>query len=273
MGHRVVQTDSALWVDIRRGIYQPAAPFAGPITETEIEQLFQSSNAVACRWFSESGRSAHSTPSSLSIYLASGPYDLKSVKGDARRKTRRGLERVNVRKSDLSEDVERLAYPIYVENLLRVGAMRSQKRIERKWRIWARAIRESRCVDFWTAWNGRILLAFMVAVRTPWGTQFVLHRSAQSGLSLYPNNALYYQATKEALDSGSSVVSTGLSAFSGERDGLHDFKSGMGFQVVPLAEDIAWRPFLRPVGAFLRTNYLHRLYSVSRRVRQLTGTS
>jgi len=274
MGHRVAKSSSTVWVDVRPFIYQPATPFQmDTIRQADVDEVLQSANAIACRWFSPLAVSeAAAEPDPLVVYIARPPFNLETLRGDARRKTRRGLERVEVRKASLSEEVEALAYPIYVDNIRRVGLMNSRKRILRRWQTWAAAIRGSQCVDFWTAWNETTLLAFMVAVRTPWGTQFVLHRSAQSSLPLYPNNALYYQATKDAFDSGSPIVSTGLSAFAREGDGLHEFKIRMGFEAVPLREKFAWCAFLRPFESYANSHRLRKLHAWITRARQLSGT-
>jgi hypothetical protein len=102
--------------------------------------------------------------------------------------------------------------------------------------------------------------AVSVAVRTPWGTEIVLQRSAGVGRGLYPNNALVYEMAKDSLSHGAAVISFGLSAYAGQNIGLDHFKQSMGFQPVRLEEHYTWKPLLRPFAPLLNPERLRSVY-------------
>lgn len=267
-GHRVIRTSSTLWIDVRPGVFQTAPPFPfNQIRSDEVEQIFKSRNVLVCRWFStkDDATTSHSSTESPMLYAAQSPYDLSSLDPKARNKTRRGLERVEVRRVDLDERTERLAYDVYADNVRRLGLFKTEKHINQRWRTWVNTIRKARCVEFWSAWRDRSLVAFTVAARTALGTELVMQRSSHPALDLHPNNALVYTVTKDAFERGSPLVSFGLSAFNGDKAGLHRFKIGMGFKAFPLQEHHQWHPWVRPLGPLLNRQRLLSAYqSLSR---------
>ena len=263
MGHRVIQTASSLWIDIRPRIFQPAPPFKfNDFYRDELSEVFKASNALACRWFDSKGSSseASSDEATQFLYLARPPYDLSDLSQNIRHNTRRGLKRVEVRRVAFDDTTERLAYSVYADDVRRLRLMKSEKSICHRWKTWVTAIRKSRGIEFWAAWQGQTIVAFSVIIQTPWGTEFVLNRSLHSALNLYPNNALIYKITRDAFDRGSPVVSLGLSAFAGDIEGLHRFKTNMGFEALPLQEHQTWHPFVRPVSFLLKPQSLRSIY-------------
>jgi hypothetical protein len=258
MGHRVVQTPSSLWVNIRPGIFQPAPPSClNNIPLAEVRDVLKSTNAVACRWFSPK---CGSKSSRNILYTAKPPYDLSCLHQKARNQTRRGLERVAVRLMEPSEETLRLAYPVYIDNVKRLNLFKNEKQIADKWGTWCNTLRIARCVDLWCAWHDQTIVAFTVAVRTPWGMELVLQRSARNALDLYPNNALVYTAIRHAFEQGSPLVSFGLGAFGGEKDSLHHFKKNMGFNDQQLDEHYAWHTLVRPLTPLLNSRRLRSVY-------------
>lgn len=262
-GHRVIQTPSSLWIDVRPLVFQTAPPFNfSQIQGDEVDEVFKSNNVLVCRWFSEDRASSEGDRrehGSL-LFAAKPPYDLSTLDQKARNQTRRGLERVEVRRVDLDERTERLAYDVYADNVRRLGLFKTEKHIDQRWRTWVNTIRKASCVEFWSAWQDRSLVAFTVAVRTGAETELVLQRSLYSSLRLYPNNALVYTVTKDAFERGSRLVSFGLSAYSGDKEGLHKFKIGMGFKALPLYEHLQWHPWVRPLGPLLNPQRLLSAY-------------
>jgi hypothetical protein len=264
LGHHVIQTGAVLWVDVRPGIFQPAASFHfHPVTKSDLAGVLRHRKLIACRWFSNGQTaSAASTISGPSVYNARAPYDLDSMHQKARNQTRKGLEKVSIKRVVLTESLEPQCFRVYTDNVKRLGLFRKESQIQRRWKRWVAAIRNGACAELWTAWSGPDLLAFTVAVRTPWGTELVLQRSAREGLSLCPNNVLVYEVARDAFRRGSDVVSFGLSSFSAANSGLDHFKENMGFRSVQLAEHYSWNPLLRPLVPLLtseRLRNMHRL--------------
>lgn len=262
MGHRVVRTTSSIWIDIRPRIFQPAPPFRLPhIDHGEALSLLRQTHAIGCRWFERAGASReNSDESGATLYVAREPYDVAHLPHSARHQTRRGLERIDVRKEKLDQTLEPLAFLVYSDTVKRLRLFRSDAQMSRRWRTWVRAIREAGGVEFWGGWRAGNMVAFAVTIETPWGTEFVLTRSLQSALSLYPNNALIYTITRDALDRGAPVVSLGLSAYSGEKRGLRHFKMNMGYEAAQLKENHAWHPLIRPFGPLCNSTRLRAIY-------------
>lgn len=262
MGHRVVQTRSSIWIDIRPRIFQPAPPFNLPhIEKEEARSVLRQTNAIGCRWFArDKAASSNSEVTGATLYLARQPYDVAHLPHNARHQTRRGLERVEVRRQKLDEALEPLAFVVYSDTMKRLGLLGSDAEIGRKWQTWVKAIRESCGLDFWAAWHEGQMVAFAVTIDTPLGKEFVLTRSLQAALSLYPNNALIYTITKDALDRGAPLVSLGLSAYAGEKQGLRHFKINMGYEAVNLKENHVWHPLMRPFGPVFNPARLRKMY-------------
>ena len=265
-GHRVIETPSSLWIDVRPSVFQIAPPFDfDHIQKDDANEVFKSKNVLVCRWFSARNGESNQDVGSTILYVAHPPYDLAHLEQKARNQTRRGLERVEVRKMALDETTERLAFSVYSDNVKRLGLMRSEEQIKAKWRNWVNAITKSSCAEFWTAWHERSLVAFTVTVQTELGTELVMQRSAYSALALYPNNALVYTVTRDAFARGSKLVSFGLSSFGGEKEGLHRFKINMNFKAVSLREHQLWHPWVRPLSGLLNPQRLRNAYqSLSR---------
>ncbi len=262
VGHRVVRTPSSLWVNVRPGVFQPAPPFhLPPIEKDEIRVVFKQTNAIACRWFSRRDGSAVSSGATTPmLYIARGPYDIALLPHNARHQTRRGLERVEVRRQDLDEATEPLAFAVYADTVRRLRLMRTDAQLNHRWQTWVQAIRRARGIEFWSGWHEGHMVAFVVTIQTPWGKEFVLTRSEQRALGLYPNNALIYTVTKQALESGNPLVSLGLSAYGGDKEGLHRFKRNLGFEAVALQENQEWHPLVRPFGPLLKPRRLQSMY-------------
>lgn len=268
LGHKVIRTGDMIWLDVRPGIFQPAASFqAHAVTDTDLARVRDHKKVIACRWFSDCGPvSAAGGQTGPTVYNAKPPYDLSSLNQKARNQTRRGLEKVSVRRVDLTESLETQCYRVYEDNLQRLGLLQKKGQIERKWSSWVAAIRSGSCVELWTARTHDDLLAFAVAVQTPWGTEIVLQRSAGSGRGLYPNNALVYEMVRDFFSRGAAIVSFGLSAYSALNNGLDHFKQNMGFEPIQLNEHYSWSPLLKPLAPLLRPARLRSMYRlVSRR--------
>ena len=261
LGHKVVPTESAIWVDVRPGIFQPAASFEPrAITATELSKLQRHKSVFAWRWFSEpSGNEGTTVHSGPVVYNVKPPYDFSSLNQKARNQTRRGLENMQVRRVNLDSSVEQQCYGVYEDNLNRLRLLQRKGQIESKWRRWTAAIKSNEHVELWTAWNRNDLAAFAVMVNTPWGTEIVLQRSG-SARGLYPNNALVYEMVRDSFNRGAKIVSFGLSAYSAASNGLDHFKQGMGFQALPLEEHYSWNALLRPFSPLLNPERVRSLY-------------
>jgi hypothetical protein len=262
MGHRVIQTPSSLWIDVRPRVFQPAPAFTlCSISDEEARHVISIGNAVACRWFSAGNKfnGSSSDESSTLLYTVDPPYDMSKLQPRARTQTRKGLKSVRISKVELDDEIIRLAFPVYADNIRRLGLLKGDSRLNRKWNRWINAIRNSECVEFWCAWQDQEIVGFSATVQTALGTEIVMQRSSYAALPLFPNNALIFSIIKDAFERGSPIVSFGLSAFNGEKEGLRRFKAHMGFNVIPLNEHHALHPLVRPLQSVLTLNRLRKL--------------
>jgi hypothetical protein len=271
LGHQVIQTASGVWIDVRPHVFQPASPLSLDANHgADAEQIVKMRGVIACRWFSAADPLSPPITDRprLVLYVAREPYGFPSLQHKARNQTRRGLERVEVRRATLDDELVSVAYPIYAETIRRLGLISNNRRITRRWQTWVKTIRNASCAEFWGAWHDRALVAFSVAVRTPWGLEIVLQRSASNAFGLNPNNALVYTATCDALAGGAEQVSFGLSSFASGGASLDHFKTNMGYQAIRLEEHYGWHPLLRRLGPSLTSHRLRALYRPVVRLRR-----
>ena len=272
-GHRVVQTPSTVWVDVRRKVFQPTPPFhLHPEQSQEARQALRDARGLVCRWFTPAPAAGgpNQPNSHASVYVLRPPYELSRIQPKARNQTRRGLERVQVRSMNFDASVERQALPVYAENVQRLGLFRNSEQLKRRWAQWVNTLSCSRCTEFWGAWEGDRLVAFSVVVFSPWGAEIVCQRSLASHLNHYPNNALVFNIAISVFQRAANILSYGLGEFGSGRGGLDHFKRGMAFEEVPLQEHFCWHPALRFLNPILTPDRLH---DFARRLKRRCRTS
>lgn len=270
-GHQVVQTPGTVWVDVRRKIFQPAPPFHLQREQaSEAPAALRQASAVVCRWFApaSTGSDAHQAGGYASVYVLRPPYDLARIQPKARNQTRRGLERVQVRSVEFDAPVERQAFPVYADNVERLGLFRNAGQLKRRWAQWVNSLARSRCAEFWGAWEGDQLVAFSVVVFSPWGAEIVCQRSLASHLSHYPNNALVFHIANSVFQRGVNVLSYGLGEFGSGEGSLDHFKKGMAFEELRLLEHFCWHPGLRFLNPVLTPDRVHGIAHFLRRWRK-----
>ncbi len=273
-GHRVVQTHSTVWVDVRRKVFQPAPPFHLQSEQAgEAPEALRKAGALVCRWFS-----AAPTPSAgnlagghASLYVLRPPYDLARIQPKSRNQTRRGLERVQVRCVKFDASVERQAFRVYADNVERLGLFSNAEQLKRRWAQWTSSLSRSRCAEFWGAWEVDELVAFSVVVLSPWGAEIVCQRSLASHLSHYPNNALVFNIANHVFARGVNILSYGLGEFGSDAGGLDHFKRGMAFQELRLEEHFCWHPALRLLQPVLTPDRFHEGARLLKRWRRSFG--
>jgi hypothetical protein len=273
-GHRVVQTPGTVWVDVRRKIFQPTPPFhLQPEQAREAPEALRQAGGLVCRWFTPAPKDGgpNQANSHASVYVLRPPYDLSRIQPKARNQTRRGLERVQVRLVKFDASMERQAFPVYADNVERLGLFRNSGQLKRRWAQWVNTLSRSRCTEFWGAWEGDRLVAFSVVVFSPWGAEIVCQRSLASALNLCPNNALVFNIASSVFERGTSLLSYGLGEFGAGEGGLDHFKKGMAFEELPLQEHFCWHPALRFLDSVLTPDRLHDIARFLKRWRKSFG--
>lgn len=262
LGHNVITTNSRLWINVRKGVYQLSPPFNfDHIQENNLKDFFRKTKTVlVVRYFTVGDKSVDNVNTGL--YIATPPYDFPRLGQKARNQTRRGLERVSIRMESLYDDIEKAAYQVYADNIRRLKVFKTDEQIRGRWEEWVNAIRNIESCELWCAYDGKEMVAFILVVWTPWGVEIGMQRFKLSASKLYPNNALLYTVANSVFDRGAELLSFGLNRYGGGKKGLDHFKKNMNFKYIPLQEHYVWNPTIRPLLSWIPPKSFHGLYGM-----------
>lgn len=266
LGHIVVSTNTKLWINVRKGVYQLSPPFnPEEIKENDVREFFhKNKSALVLRYFTV-GDELNDNIDTI-LYISTPPYDFSMLGQKARNQTRRGLERVSIKIESLNGDIEEAAYQVYAEHIRRLNVFNTDEKIRRRWEEWIEALRNSDIKELWCAYDGNEMVAFALVVWTPWGVEIGMQRFKMSASKLYPNNALIYTIANSVFDRGAELLSFGLSRYGGGKKGLDHFKKNMNFKCIPLKENYVWNPVIRPFLFCIPSRYFHGIYRIWRRL-------
>ena len=219
---------------------QPTCALHMPSRE-EIKSVFQESHAVMLTFtVNPSNRWAANS----CLYLCTDPeYSLAKLKKNVRYDIRRGLHEFEVRFMDQTEIIA-LGKQAYCDTLLRTGL--SVQHREAFERAFSRQCRDTRYLG---AIKDAQLAAFLLITEID-DCVSIGGYSANEFLPFCPNNALVYHATRHYLaERKFRVVDYGLSSIqaTSNAEGLHKFKSKMGFESVQVHRAFVVNPLLRPL--------------------------
>jgi hypothetical protein len=233
-GHRVVRTASAWWYEAHPHWFL-SIPFHTELNPSaaELAEVFDGGAWVirlSCPISigTASYRSACDDPG----------YSLSTLSSTARRATRRGLESCTVRRLPFAELESRgglgLSRSTFVRQHRKVPADHDQY-----WRRHFAAAGRSDTAECWGAFAGENLVAFLIAITIDDCVYLPVLKSSSEHLSEYPNNALVYSLTRDALSRPAiTEVSWGLESLLPDLAGLERFKRGMGFEQRPIGQRI-----------------------------------
>ena len=233
-GHRVVQTASAWWYEAHPRWYL-GLPLHVELTPSpaELRQVIDQGAWVL--------RYTCPVEAGTETYLSAcddPAYGLSTLGSTARRATRRGLENCTVRRLPFSE----LEANGGLE-LSRSTLERQHRKVpadhDAYWRRHYAAAAQRDVAECWGAFVGDRLAAFLIAVTVGDCVYLPVLKSASEHLSEYPNNAVVYTVTRDALGrAGVKEVSWGLESLLPSLAGLERFKEGMGFERRPIGQRI-----------------------------------
>lgn len=265
LGHHVVEEESGSWYDAQPGFYFrfPYHRVADPSAD-EMRSILLRRFCIGARYFVP--MPSFGKPSYLMV-CSDRAYDITSVdKHSARRNTRRGLENFTIREMPLLE-LSDFGHHLYHDTLLRQG------RDPRAWTEagWRRYCEATDGLDGFAAWGAfadgelaSFLVAFLVEDHLT-----ILHQcSATRFLHSYPNNALVFVVTREALArSEIAAVQYGPQSLDAPPS-LDEFKATMGYLPQPMKQRIVFNPVVRPlIGA-----PLHRVVQAASARRPVSDT-
>ncbi len=223
-GTKVLDGEGTLWVAVARGVYQ-AVPFEQRISATAVNYVaVHARGAGVVRHCCIDGEGV---PSYRHVIRA--PYDMSSLSGKTRNQTRRGCERCRTAPLT-SEEVLTETTKLNSLTFSRQGRHLTASRKHYWSRYFAAALNFDQA-EYWGAWVGGDLAAFLLAFRIGTTRNILIVRSNPKYLNAYPNNALIYSYVTWALaEADSGDISIGFKPIQGELPGLIRFKEGMGFR-------------------------------------------
>jgi hypothetical protein len=241
-GQRVERTRNAFW-------YTPS-PTAWSIfpyrdyphvMEDDFEAVFRASKRTAVARTIDS--EVDPTLANRALYICdTSDYQLSTLSSNTRSKVRRGLSSNEIRRTDLDELGE-LGAALHESTLRRQGRRVPKKAAE----TWHRTCASAKGAGFegWGAFHEGRLVGLVLAFEFDGRYHLSSIRSDADALKSYPNNALIYTVTKDALERPEVFdVSYGLESVQHGLEGLDSFKLSMGFARQPVRETIRLRPGL-----------------------------
>jgi hypothetical protein len=218
---------------------QPSCALHVPSRE-EIRSVFRRSRA-AMLTFAVNPSEAWGANGQL--YLCTDPgYSLEKLKKNARYDVRLGLSEFDIRFLEQSE-ILKLGKQAYCDTLVRTGLS-----VEHRRSFESAFSGPRQDTKYLGAMKGNRLAAFLLVTEVEdWVS--IGGYSAGEFLPLCPNNALVFYAARHYLaERKFRVVDYGLSSIQAvsSAEGLHKFKTKMGFDSIPVHRAFVVNPLLRP---------------------------
>jgi len=193
--------------------------------------------------YQQQGRESH--PANCVLYICRDPsYSIDTLSRNGRRDVRRGQRNFTVRPCSWSELAAK-GFRAQADTAIRHGySLPSPAEFERG----VRRLQDCSCSQVWGAWNRDELAAWISVVRIEDWALINIARSCTAVLTLCPNNALLFAATRQLLvEEKRRHVTYGLSSIQiSARDmSMHSYKGRMGYEAVPLHRRFVVHPLLR----------------------------
>jgi hypothetical protein len=158
---------------------------------------------------------------------------------------RRGLEQCRVEQVDF-DLLQRSAIPLNADTLIRQGR-RVPADLEAYWTRYFSEAARTEGAETWAAFVGNSLAAYLIAFTIEDVCNLLIVRSSLQFLDAYPNNALIFQFLHSRMRTpGMRCVSYGFESIQSDLASLDQFKTGMGFQKIPVGQRIELSAWLKP---------------------------
>jgi hypothetical protein len=242
-GLRVLEFESALWVEKRKFFFENIPPHQKLHLEAHAQRWLFRKGAAAIRYTCQEldGRP------SFEYVCSEKNFSLESLAPDARRRVRRGMESCEIRPIDCSF-LARYGCPINRDTLARQGRSGVVWMTdEGRWRKYMLACATIPTVQIFGAFVKERFIGFSIAVKVD-DYCYLHHTQAYSeDLKLSPINILTYYVTKRMLDQPDiRHVSQGLEPFL-LLPAVERFKLAMGFRKRALRRNVVVNPIARPM--------------------------
>ncbi len=242
-GFSVFHSPSSYWVDTGAHALQ-AFPYHWVIqpSQEELSQLFHDTHTVAIRYstpieFPQGKISYH-------VLCENKNYGLNTLNRQSRQNVLRGLEYACVERIPL----KKLAYEGWQ---LRQDTLARQCRCgaenEKWWRNLCLSAERSARIEAWGALHAGQLIAAFLAIRCDNTYSFLFEQSSTAHLDYRVNNALYFEATRQALCQPEIYCAFfGVNSLDAPAS-VDEFKFRMGMKPRPVRQQVVFNPLFEPL--------------------------
>jgi len=262
LGHRVVSSLGATWIDVGRFSMTPV-PYAGPVeaTREDCEALLRQ----AGRWVAVFPTTIPTGITSGAYWVRDRDYGLSSLQKQFRQHVRRGMQSCAVRPLDW-ETLRKLGLGCNLETMQRRGVEGSLVTTQAGWDRVCEVAADVEGLEAFGCFHGDQLLAFLISWTHANVCEGLLLHRMRAGDQRRASHLLYYEFTRmmcqrEAL----TGVTMGRHWLPPHRS-IDQFKRHAGYQVEPIQVAAVLRPSLRGVLASPITR------SALRQMRRWAGT-
>jgi hypothetical protein len=241
-GHRVIRTASSYWYDAGPWVLQ-AFPYHWMIqpTQEELHRLVVGENIMALRY--STPLSASEGKISYHVILR-GPYNLESLRHQARGGIRRGLKASQIEQIPFKRLGDE-GWLLQKDTLERQGRDRSMRQDE-----WMRICLAAEGLPGFEAWGAIVkgeLAASLLTSRVENMCYVPYALSHRKFLRDHVNNALFYSVCCDMLSrEGVSEIFFNLQSLDAP-ESVDEFKFRMGFAANPVRQCVVLHPLLKPL--------------------------
>jgi hypothetical protein len=248
LGHKIIQSKSALWYEVQPKVLLsfPYYKLVKP-EEEEITALMREYKLRAIRY--PTTLESYGFVSTLAVNT-NPDYDLSCLHQKARNQTRRALENNKVEQVDFEYLIDH-GMPLNEDTATRQGR-ESQYTDPDYWQKYCDAAKATSGVSAWAAFVDGQLAAFLVAIEVDDWVEWVVNHSLTALLNKYPNNALVFQAAQHFFKKkGCKGICYGLGSLEPTPD-LDHFKQRIGWKMQPIKQRLVFSRRIHYASAAVR---------------------
>lgn len=241
MGHTVREASGMYWFNTNRGIYS-SFPYHRDLDARTLElAAVLGRDGVVARY----GCSVDQGVPSYRLVCSDPTYGFHSLRSRTRTQVRRGLEACCVEQVDFNV-LRASAIPLNADTLIRQGR-KVPSDLAAYWKRYYQHAASTVGAEAWAAFVGHDLAAYLISFTVEDTANLLIVRSSLQHLDSFPNNALLYQFLFQRLRAGDvRQVSYGYESIQSGLGTLDQFKTGMGFEKIPVGQRIELATWLRP---------------------------
>ncbi len=241
MGHTVREANGLFWFNTHRGVYS-SFPYHRNVDANDVDL---SAVLGSDGWVARFGCPVEQGVASFRIICDAKDYDFPALRSRTRTQVRRGLEACRVEQVDF-ELLRKHAISLNADTLIRQGR-KVPADLEAYWTRYYEHAARTEGAEAWAAFVGDQLAAYLISFTIDDVANMLILRSSLQFLESFPNNALVYRFLHKRLRDGDiQQVCYGYESIQSDLESLDQFKTGMGFQKIPVGQRVELASWLQP---------------------------